>query len=59
VTPGHPLIVPKHRATYLDSLDEPNGGWVFEIAMRLAAAVRELLLPAAAESPAILWKEYR
>lgn len=40
LTPGHLLVVPKHHATYLADLDEPTGGRLFQVAMRLADALR-------------------
>lgn len=41
VTPGHLLIIPVRHATYLSDLDPADGARVFEVARRLAAALRE------------------
>ncbi|HET9224347.1 MAG TPA: HIT family protein [Roseiflexaceae bacterium] len=40
VNPGHTLIIPKRHAALLADLDEATGAHLFEIAMRLAAALR-------------------
>ncbi len=44
ITPGHLLVIPKRHATYLADLDEPTGGRLFQVAMRLAAALRRTSL---------------
>jgi histidine triad (HIT) family protein len=41
VNPGHLLVIPKHHAPYLADLDEQTGGHLFQIAQRLAGAVRK------------------
>lgn len=40
VNPGHILVVPKLHATGLRDLEESDGGRVFAVARRLAAAIR-------------------
>ena len=40
VTPGHVLVVPNQHAAYLADLDPAAGGHMFQVAQRLAAAVR-------------------
>ena len=40
VNPGHTLVIPKQHAANLAELDEPTGGRLFQVAMRLAAALR-------------------
>lgn len=41
VTPGHLLVIPKRHAAYLADLDEPTGGRLFQIAMGMAARLRQ------------------
>ncbi|MBA2518786.1 MAG: HIT family protein, partial [Chloroflexia bacterium] len=45
VTSGHLLVVPKRHAADLAGLDEPTGGHLFRVAMRLPAALRWTDLP--------------
>lgn len=40
VTPGHLLVVPLVHAAYLAELDPATGGLLFQVAQRLAAALR-------------------
>lgn len=40
VTPGHLLVIPKQHATYVADLDEQTGAHLFEVSMRMAAALR-------------------
>jgi cytochrome bd ubiquinol oxidase subunit II len=40
VTPGHLLVIPKRHATFLADLDPADGGRLFVVGMRLAAALR-------------------
>ena len=40
VNPGHLLVVPRDHATHLADLDPETGGHLFQVAMRLAAALR-------------------
>jgi histidine triad (HIT) family protein len=40
VNPGHVLVIPKCHAAYLADLDPATGGHVFQIAMRVAGAIR-------------------
>ena len=40
VTPGHLLVIPIGHAEYLSDLDPADGARVFEVAQRLAAAIR-------------------
>jgi diadenosine tetraphosphate (Ap4A) HIT family hydrolase len=39
-TPGHLLVVPNTHAAFLSELDPVVGGEIFEVAMRLSAALR-------------------
>ena len=41
VTPGHLLVIPIRHAVYLSELDPADGARVFDVAQRLAAALRE------------------
>jgi histidine triad (HIT) family protein len=41
VNPGHLLVVPRKHATYLAELEEETGGRLFQVGMKLAAAVRQ------------------
>ena len=45
VNPGHILVVPRQHATYLADLEEGLGGRLFQVAMKLAAAVRRSGVP--------------
>ena len=40
INPGHMLVVPNRHAPYLKDLDEEEGRRIFQIAQRLAAALR-------------------
>ncbi|HEU5430062.1 MAG TPA: HIT family protein [Thermomicrobiales bacterium] len=40
VTPGHLLVVPKRHASFLADLEPADGGRLFVVGMRLAAALR-------------------
>jgi histidine triad (HIT) family protein len=40
VNPGHLLIVPRVHAACLSELDSGTGGHIFQVAQRLAAAIR-------------------
>ncbi len=40
VNPGHLLVVPRAHAAYLAELNGTTGGHLFEVGMKLAAAVR-------------------
>lgn len=40
VTPGHLLVIPKLHAPYLQDLPEGLGAGMFQVAQRLAAALR-------------------
>lgn len=40
VTPGHMLVIPKIHAAYVADMDEEAGTHLFEISMRMAAALR-------------------
>lgn len=40
VTSGHVLVVPTHHAAYLADLDPEVGGKVFQVAQRVAVALR-------------------
>lgn len=40
VNPGHVLVIPKRHAAYLADLDPDTGGRLFQIAMRVGAAIR-------------------
>jgi histidine triad (HIT) family protein len=40
VTPGHLLVVPRRHLPALDDLDDALGGHLFNVAKRLAAAIR-------------------
>lgn len=40
VNAGHVLIVPRAHAAYLADLDPETGGQLFQVAMRVAAAIR-------------------
>ena len=52
VTPGHLLVIPVRHAVYLSELDPADGARVFEVAQRIAAALREQK----GDSP---WKSHR
>ncbi|MDZ7292404.1 MAG: HIT domain-containing protein [candidate division KSB1 bacterium] len=41
VNPGHLVVVPNTHAPFLADLDENTGARIFQIAQRLAAALRE------------------
>jgi diadenosine tetraphosphate (Ap4A) HIT family hydrolase len=41
VNAGHVLVVPVRHATYLSDLDPAVGGEIFQIGMRVAAAIRD------------------
>ena len=41
VNPGHLLVIPNRHATYLADLDPATGGHLFQVAQRLAAALRQ------------------
>ena len=45
VNPGHLLVIPKRHAAGLAELDEQTGGHLFQVAMRMAAALRRSGLP--------------
>jgi histidine triad (HIT) family protein len=45
VTQGHPLVVPRVHADFLESLDEDLGAHIFRVAHRLARALRRSSLP--------------
>lgn len=40
VNKGHLLIVPRAHASCLQELEEKTGGWLFEVGMKLAEAIR-------------------
>jgi histidine triad (HIT) family protein len=40
VNPGHVLVIPKRHAAHLADLDPGTGGLLFQIAMRVAEAIR-------------------
>jgi diadenosine tetraphosphate (Ap4A) HIT family hydrolase len=40
ITPGHALVVPRRHAASLAELDAGDGGHLFQVAMRVAAALR-------------------
>lgn len=40
VNPGHLLVVPRAHATYLADLEAETGGHLFQVGIKLAAAVR-------------------
>lgn len=40
INPGHLLVVPRTHASYLADLDPEIGGHLFQVGMKLAAAVR-------------------
>ncbi len=40
VTPGHLLVVPRAHAAYLADLDPEDGGRLFQVGQRAAAALR-------------------
>ncbi|WP_077042842.1 HIT family protein [Rhodococcus sp. MTM3W5.2] len=40
-TPGHLLVVPKRHASGLAQLDQEDGGRIFAVGQRLAAALRD------------------
>jgi histidine triad (HIT) family protein len=40
VTPGHLLVIPIRHAVYLSALDPEDGARIFEVAQRMAAALR-------------------
>ena len=40
ITPGHLLVIPRRHATYLADLDERDGARMFQVAQRLAGALR-------------------
>jgi histidine triad (HIT) family protein len=40
INPGHLLVVPKRHASFLADLDEATGARMFQVAMRLAGALR-------------------
>lgn len=42
VNPGHLLIIPRAHAAYLVDLDEAVGGYLFQVGMKLAQAVRHV-----------------
>ena len=42
VNPGHVLVVPNHHAAYLADLDSETGGHMFQVAQRVAAAIRQI-----------------
>jgi histidine triad (HIT) family protein len=41
VNPGHLLVIPVRHAVYLSDLEPSDGARIFEVALRLAAALRE------------------
>ena len=41
VNKGHLLVVPRVHATYLNELKEETGGWLFQVGMKLAGAMRQ------------------
>ncbi|MFU8771710.1 MAG: HIT family protein [Anaerolineales bacterium] len=41
VNPGHLLIIPNKHASNLNELEEITGGHIFQVAQRLAAALRK------------------
>ena len=45
VNPGHILVVPRQHAACLADLDEELGGRLFQVAMKLAVAVRRSGVP--------------
>jgi len=40
VNRGHLLIVPRVHASYLNELEEETGGWLLQVGMKLAGAIR-------------------
>lgn len=40
VNRGHLLVVPRVHASYLNELEEETGGWLFQVGMKLAGAIR-------------------
>jgi len=44
VNPGHLLVIPNHHASDLSELDEATGAHLFQVAQRLAAALRKSLV---------------
>ena len=41
ITPGHTLVIPKHHSSGLEDLDPELGGRLFQVAGRIAAALRK------------------
>ncbi len=41
VNPGHILVIPNHHTAQLADLDPQTGGHMFQIAQRVAAAIRQ------------------
>src|SRR5437868_5372340 len=41
VNPGHVLVLPKKHFAYLSDMDEHTGAHLFEVAMRIAGAIRK------------------
>lgn len=41
VNRGHLLVVPRAHAAYLNELEEETGGWLFQVGMKLAGAIRQ------------------
>ena len=41
VNPGHILVIPNHHTAHLADLDPQTGGHMFQIAQRVAAAIRQ------------------
>lgn len=41
VNPGHILVIPNHHIAHLADLDPQTGGHMFQIAQRVAAAIRQ------------------